>query len=133
MIIPGYAFAVGRGKGEVEKDEEGMRLVGTLGQRMAGYLRSYMNRTDVRPLCSLPAIEFEKKRMTTEKIGKCFTSYFILVFFAQVAFTVVGYILIPTLPVYLARLGSKETEIGVLIGSYGVSSLVFRPFVGRAL
>jgi len=39
MIIPGYAFAVGREKGEVEKDEEGMRLVGTLGQRMAWLLK----------------------------------------------------------------------------------------------
>jgi MFS family permease len=30
-------------------------------------------------------------------------------------------------------LGSKETDIGILIGIFGVSSLVFRPFVGRAL
>jgi MFS family permease len=71
--------------------------------------------------------------MTTETVRKILTRDFILVFFAQVAFTVVGYILIPTLPIYLSRLGSKETEIGVLIGSFGISSLVSRPFVGRAL
>ncbi len=46
---------------------------------------------------------------------------------------IVYHILIPALPVYLSRLGSKEAEIGVLIGSMGVSSLALRPFVGRAL
>lgn len=35
MIVPGYAFAVGREKGEVEKDQEGMSLAKTIGQRMA--------------------------------------------------------------------------------------------------
>lgn len=39
MIVPGHAFAVGREKGEVEQDEEGMRLVGTLGRRMAWLLK----------------------------------------------------------------------------------------------
>jgi MFS family permease len=64
---------------------------------------------------------------------KIFTRDFILVFFAQFTFIIVCHILIPTLPIYLSRLGSRETEIGVLIGSFGVSSLVLRPFVGRAL
>ena len=71
--------------------------------------------------------------MTAQTIRKIFTHDFILVFLAQLTFIVVCHILIPTLPVYLSRLGSKETEIGVLIGSFGVSSLVFRPFVGRGL
>jgi MFS family permease len=39
----------------------------------------------------------------------------------------------PTLPIYLSRLGSTEVEIGVLIGIPAISSLVLRPFVGRAL
>jgi MFS family permease len=71
--------------------------------------------------------------MTAQTIRKIFTRDFILVFFAQFTFIIVCHILIPTLPIYLSRLGSGETEIGVLIGSFGVSSLVFRPFVGRAL
>jgi MFS family permease len=58
---------------------------------------------------------------------------FVLAFFAQFAFISVFYILIPTLPIYLLRLGSKETEIGVLVGIFFVSSLVLRPFVGKAL
>ena len=71
--------------------------------------------------------------MTAQTVRKILTRDFILVFFAQFTFIIVCHILIPTLPIYLSRLGSGETEIGVLIGSFGVSSLIFRPFVGRAL
>jgi multimeric flavodoxin WrbA len=39
MIIPGQSLAVGREKGEVEKDKEGMQAVKTLGQRMAWLLK----------------------------------------------------------------------------------------------
>jgi MFS family permease len=41
--------------------------------------------------------------------------------------------LIPTLPIYLSRLGTDEVEIGVLIGIFAIASLVPRPFIGRAL
>jgi MFS family permease len=68
--------------------------------------------------------------MATQKI---LTRNFVLCFFAQLTFAFVFHILIPTLPIYLSRLGSSEVEIGVLIGSIGFSSLVLRPFVGRAL
>ncbi len=68
--------------------------------------------------------------MSTQKI---LTRDFVLCFLAQFTFTSVFHILIPTLPIYLSRSGSSEVEIGVLIGILGVSSLVLRPFVGRAL
>ena len=71
--------------------------------------------------------------MTTQTTPKILTRDFVLVFFAQFAFTSVFHILIPTLPIYLSRLGSTEAEIGVLIGIFFFSSLVLRPFVGRAL
>jgi len=61
------------------------------------------------------------------------TRDFVLAFFAQFALTSVYHILIPTLPIYLSKLGSREVEVGVLIGSSSISSLVLRPFVGRAL
>ena len=64
---------------------------------------------------------------------KILTRNFVLAFFAQFAFTSVFHILIPTLPIYLSRLGSTEDEIGVLIGVFFFSSLVLRPFIGRAL
>jgi MFS family permease len=49
------------------------------------------------------------------------------------AFSFVINILVPTLPIYLSNLGAKEVEIGVLIGSFFVSALVLRPFVGKSL
>jgi len=71
--------------------------------------------------------------METQTIRKILTRDFVLCFSAQFTFTSVFHILIPTLPIYLLRLGSSEVEIGILIGILGVSSLVLRPLVGRAL
>jgi len=71
--------------------------------------------------------------MTTQTIRKILTRDFILCFFAQFTFTFVFFSLIPTLPIYLLRLGSTEVEVGVLIGISALSSLILRPFVGRAL
>ncbi|MBM4341125.1 MAG: hypothetical protein FJ110_16465 [Deltaproteobacteria bacterium] len=39
IFIAGRAVGVGRDKGEVEKDEEGLQMVKSLGQRMAWLLR----------------------------------------------------------------------------------------------
>src|SRR4030066_2526274 len=71
--------------------------------------------------------------METQTRRKILARGFILCFFAQFTFTFVFFNLIPTLPIYLSRLGSTEVEIGVLIGISAASSLVLRPFVGRAL
>ena len=71
--------------------------------------------------------------MEKRTVQKILTRDFVLCFFAQFTFTFVFFNLIPTLPIYLSRLGSTEVEIGVLIGISAVSSLVLRPFVGRAL
>jgi MFS family permease len=68
--------------------------------------------------------------MTTQKI---LTRDFILSFFAQFTSSFVFFILIPTLPIYLAGKGSSKAEIGLLIGIFSVSALVLRPFVGRSL
>jgi MFS family permease len=68
-----------------------------------------------------------------QMIRKVLTRDFILVFFAHFAFSFVFQSLIPTLPIYLARLGSNEVEIGVLIGIFFFCSLVSRPFIGKAL
>jgi MFS family permease len=75
----------------------------------------------------------EKQPMTTPSSQKILTRDFVLGFLAQLTFMVAFHILVPTLPIYLSRLGSKEAEIGVLIGAFGVSSLLLRPFVGRGL
>ena len=64
---------------------------------------------------------------------KIFTRDFTLGFLSRLTFQSAHHILIPTLPIYLSRLGSTESEIGILIGVLGVSSLACRPFIGRAL
>src|SRR5512139_3764355 len=64
---------------------------------------------------------------------KVLTPDFVLLFLAQFTFGFVFQCLIPTLPIYLSRLGSDEVEIGVLIGIFFFCSLVLRPFVGKAL
>ncbi len=71
--------------------------------------------------------------MTTRTIGKILTRDFTLCFLTQFAFTFAAFSLIPALPIYLSRSGSTEVEIGVLIGSFAVSSLLLRPIVGRSL
>jgi MFS family permease len=58
---------------------------------------------------------------------------FILASFVQFALAFFFSILLPTLPIYLSQLGSREVEIGVLMGGLAVSSLILRPLVGRAL
>jgi len=71
--------------------------------------------------------------MRTESYRNILTRDFILAFFAQIAFTSVFHLLIPTFPIYLLKWGSTEIEIGVLVGTVGFTSVAVRPFVGRAL
>jgi MFS family permease len=71
--------------------------------------------------------------MAAQKIREILTRDFILAFFAQFTFSFVYHSFVPTLPIYLSRSGSNEVEIGVLIGIFAVSSLVLRPFIGKAL
>jgi MFS family permease len=58
---------------------------------------------------------------------------FVLGFLAFFAFLAAFSAIFPTLPVFLAKLGSSEREIGVLFGILGVSSLISRFLVGGAL
>jgi MFS family permease len=58
---------------------------------------------------------------------------YVLSFLAFFGFLAAFHALTPTLPIYLARLGSNEREIGVLMGTIGIASLVSRLLVGRIL
>jgi len=66
-------------------------------------------------------------------IRNLLTRDFVFGFLAFFAFLTAFSAIIPTLPIFLARLGSNEREIGVLIGILGVSSLISRFLVGGAL
>jgi MFS family permease len=68
--------------------------------------------------------------MATRKI---LTPDFVSVFLSQLALSFTVCLLVPTLPIYLAGLGSREETIGVLIGALSVSSVILRPAVGKAL
>lgn len=61
------------------------------------------------------------------------TRDYILGFLALFAFTAGFCALFPTLPIFLARLGSNEREIGVLVGVFGIAALISRLLVGGAL
>ncbi len=61
------------------------------------------------------------------------TRDFVLGFLALFTFVGAMYTLMPALPVYLDKLGSNVREIGILIGVYNISALIFRVIVGMAL
>ncbi len=58
---------------------------------------------------------------------------FLFAFFALFAFMAAYHSFTPTLPIYLAKMGCREREIGLLVGIVGVASLVSRLAVGGAL
>jgi hypothetical protein len=59
--------------------------------------------------------------MTTQKI---LSRDFVISFFAQFAFASVFFALVPTLPIYLSRLGSMNAAIGMIIGGFSISALL---------
>jgi MFS family permease len=66
-------------------------------------------------------------------IRNVLTRDYVLSFLAFFVFLAGFHALIPTLPLYLARLGSNERGIGFLVGTFGIASLVSRFLVGRIL
>jgi predicted MFS family arabinose efflux permease len=65
-------------------------------------------------------------------IKNILTRDFVFAFFALFTFVGAMYTLMPALPIYLERLGSSVREIGVLVGVFNVSALIFRLLVGVA-
>lgn len=74
-----------------------------------------------------------KENVSQHTIKNILTRDFIIGFFTLLMFATANTILIPTLPIYFASLGSRETEIGILIGTFGATSLIFRFLVGGVL
>jgi MFS family permease len=74
-----------------------------------------------------------EESISRHTIRNVMTRDFVFGFLALFAFLSAFSAIIPTLPIFLARLGSNEREIGVLIGILGVSSLISRLLVGGAL
>ncbi len=74
-----------------------------------------------------------KGNIDDKKAENVLTRDFVLGSLALFAFMFAFFSLVPTLPVYFARLGSNEKEIGVLMGIFSVSSLISRLLTGAAL
>jgi MFS family permease len=72
-------------------------------------------------------------KVSQHTIKSLLTSDFLCVFFAFFALLCATHVLTPTFPIYLESLGSNTREVGVLVGMFGVATLVSRVFVGRAL
>jgi MFS family permease len=49
---------------------------------------------------------------------------------ASFAFYVSFFLLLPTLPLYLRRLGASDTAIGLIMGCFAVTSMLLRPWTG---
>ncbi len=75
----------------------------------------------------------DRETISNHSIRNIITRDFLLGFFTFFSFLFAYFALIPTLPVYLARLGSKAEEIGFLVGIYSVASLFSRFLAGAAL
>jgi predicted MFS family arabinose efflux permease len=58
---------------------------------------------------------------------------YILSFLTLFGFLAAFHALTPTLPIYLERLGSSKREIGMLVGTIGISALGARLLVGKIL
>lgn len=76
----------------------------------------------------------ESKGSAFKQVEKrIFTQDFTLVLFSFFALIAANHALIPTLPIYVTRLGSSEREVGVLVGIMGVAALIARFFIGGVL
>jgi MFS family permease len=68
--------------------------------------------------------------MTTEKPGTIWTRAFALLCLAQFFAYAQHFVLQPTFPLYVTYLGGSPLAVGLVIASFGVTSVVFRPLIG---
>ena len=61
-----------------------------------------------------------------------FTRNFLLACVITLASFTSFYFLLTTLPVYITTIGGSEAEVGLIIGVFSATTVVLRPFIGRA-
>jgi MFS family permease len=64
---------------------------------------------------------------------KLWTKNFVLVVFINFIIFFGFQMLMPTLPVYVEKLGGSQSEAGFVIGIFAISAVVIRPFAGWAI
>lgn len=65
--------------------------------------------------------------------GRIFTATFVLICLASFAFFASLQMFLPTLPLFVVAIGGRESEMGLVVGAFTISSLASRPFIGRAV
>lgn len=75
-------------------------------------------------------MQFQAKDDNVEKI---FSKDFVIIWFANF-FIFLGFqMTLPTIPIFVNELGGSEQLIGVIVGIFTFSALLFRPYAGHAL
>lgn len=74
-----------------------------------------------------------EENIRQQTIRNIFSHDFVFGFFGLFSFILAYHALIPTLPIFFEKSGSSSAEIGILVGVFGISSLIFRLVVGGAL
>jgi len=64
---------------------------------------------------------------------RLWTKSFILLTVGTLFLFTAFYMLLPTLPLYIRQLGGTEAQIGLVIGAFMLSAVIFRPLVGVLL
>ncbi|HZK66886.1 MAG TPA: MFS transporter, partial [Chloroflexota bacterium] len=63
---------------------------------------------------------------------RLFTPNFLLASLLTFAAFASFYLLLATLPVYIIQIGGRESEVGLVIGSFSLTAILLRLYVGRA-
>lgn len=74
-----------------------------------------------------------QENVSQHAVRNILTRDFVLGFFAFFTYMFAAFALIPTLPIYLAGLGTNDAEIGILVGIFSISALISRFLAGGAL
>lgn len=68
-----------------------------------------------------------------QKVDKIWTKDFVLIFMANF-FVFLGFqMTLPTIPLFVKELGGSDQLIGIVVGIFTFSALLFRPYAGHAL
>lgn len=67
------------------------------------------------------------------RFGDIFSRDFVLTCVASVLFLGSGFLLIPTLPLYVEGFGASDALIGLMMGAFSASAVGLRPWVGRQI
>src|SRR5690625_3113793 len=81
----------------------------------------------------ISSIEERKAYMGEEHRDKIWTRDFIFVCFANFFIFLWFQMTLPTLPLFVKELGGSDQLIGIIIGIFTFSALIFRPYAGKAL